>query len=168
MRLCEAICKGSCVLGRYPSVYGRDQSAEHLLSPIVLKEGGKLSRKLRELCIIQHVRDSAWLYTSICIQVCLHYFARSEACAEWGWRSGGDNYSTSATPSRELSSVQISGLSLELLQSIYRTHPLASGIATTRIGTQKKRFQVRHFFKASHIIINISVQVVTVGWTLHK
>lgn len=52
-----------------------------------------------------------------CIQVCLHCFGRFEACAGWGWGSGGDNYNTLATPSRERWSVQISELSLELLCS---------------------------------------------------
>lgn len=92
-----------------------------------------------------------------CIQVCLHCFARFEACAEWGWRNGGDNYNTSATPSPELSSVQISELSswIACKTFIELVGSLGSGIATTRIGTQKKRFQVKHSFKASHTIINI-------------
>ena len=169
----------SCVLGRYPSVYGETR-AFFTVSQIVLKGRKRIQPTSPDerLCTSMrrthtHHSTRAWFSLTLhihCIQVCLHCFAHFEACAEWGWRSGGDNYNTSATPSRELSSAQISELSLELvvLQTTYRTRPLASGIATTRIGTQKKRFQVKHSFKASHIIINISVQVVIVGWTLHK
>ena len=145
----------SCVLGRYPLVYGRAKY-------ISWREG-------RELLFRVLTCDSVCNF--LCTFIASKYaFTASDDSKHAPSGVEGVVETTTIHWRRQVGNFRwcrsVSWV-LNCLQTIYQTRPLGSVIATTRIGTQKKRFQVRYSYKASHFI-NISVQVVIVGWTLHK